>query len=168
MTLSRLIVFWRLPSFQVLYESVKKEQFKVPDGEKALAETFFNPEKQGWLTKEGWDCAVCVLSQGALPKANCVSMCLHDLCLLCCGQHFRSAALSDCLSKQHVFDVRQSWWRLNKPLSCKLRKIWWNLPAYRLELTCLHLMKEIGKCVTSPYCITLVEHDTIEVWHPCW
>ena len=38
---------------QELYESVKKEQFKVPDGEKALAETFFNPEKQGWLTKEG-------------------------------------------------------------------------------------------------------------------
>lgn len=26
----------------------------MPDGEKALAETFFNPEKQGWLTKEGW------------------------------------------------------------------------------------------------------------------
>ena len=58
MTLSRLIVLWCLPSFQELYESVKKEQFKVPDGEKALAETFFNPEKQGWLTKEGWDCAM--------------------------------------------------------------------------------------------------------------
>lgn len=36
-----------------LYESVKKEQFKIPDGEGNLAETFFNPEREGWLTKEG-------------------------------------------------------------------------------------------------------------------
>lgn len=35
-----------------LYESIKKEAFKVPDSEK-LAETFFNPEREGWLTKEG-------------------------------------------------------------------------------------------------------------------
>ncbi len=39
-----------------MYEDVKKEKFKVPgggDGGGALAETFFNPEKQGWLMKEG-------------------------------------------------------------------------------------------------------------------
>ena len=30
-----------------------KEEFKVPDGEGGLAETFFNPEREGWLTKEG-------------------------------------------------------------------------------------------------------------------
>jgi cytohesin len=37
------------------YENVKKEEFKIPDSEGGggLAETFFNPEKQGWLTKEG-------------------------------------------------------------------------------------------------------------------
>ena len=38
---------------QDLYEQVKKEEFKVPDGEGGLAETFFNPEREGWLTKEG-------------------------------------------------------------------------------------------------------------------
>lgn len=38
---------------QSLYEDVKKEEFKVPDGEGGLAETFFNPEREGWLTKEG-------------------------------------------------------------------------------------------------------------------
>ena len=39
-----------------MYEDVKKEKFKVPGGAGgggALAETFFNPEKQGWLMKEG-------------------------------------------------------------------------------------------------------------------
>lgn len=36
-----------------MYESVKKEEFKVPGGEGDLAETFFNPEREGWLTKEG-------------------------------------------------------------------------------------------------------------------
>ena len=45
-------VFYPSPS-QELYESVKKEQFKIPDGEGNLAETFFNPEREGWLTKEG-------------------------------------------------------------------------------------------------------------------
>lgn len=40
---------------QEFYENVKKEEFKVPDSEGGggLAETFFNPEKEGWLTKEG-------------------------------------------------------------------------------------------------------------------
>ncbi len=38
---------------QDLYEQVKKEEFKVPDGEGGLAETFFNPEREGWLMKEG-------------------------------------------------------------------------------------------------------------------
>jgi len=32
---------------------VKREEFKVPGGEGNLAETFFNPEREGWLTKEG-------------------------------------------------------------------------------------------------------------------
>ena len=38
---------------QELYDNVKKEEFKVPGGEGGLAETFFNPEREGWLTKEG-------------------------------------------------------------------------------------------------------------------
>ena len=38
---------------QELYENVKREEFKVPGGEGNLAETFFNPEREGWLTKEG-------------------------------------------------------------------------------------------------------------------
>ena len=32
---------------------VKREQFKVPGGEGNLAETFFSPQREGWLTKEG-------------------------------------------------------------------------------------------------------------------
>jgi len=36
-----------------LYENVTREEFKVPGGEGNLAETFFNPEREGWLTKEG-------------------------------------------------------------------------------------------------------------------
>ena len=39
--------------FKELFESVKKEEFRVPEGEGGLAETFFNPEREGWLTKEG-------------------------------------------------------------------------------------------------------------------
>ena len=31
---------------------MEKEEFKVPDGEGGLAETFFNPERGGWLMKE--------------------------------------------------------------------------------------------------------------------
>ena len=38
---------------QDLFENVRKEEFKIPDGEGNLAETFFNPEREGWLTKEG-------------------------------------------------------------------------------------------------------------------
>lgn len=38
---------------QELFENVRKEEFKIPDGEGNLAETFFNPEREGWLTKEG-------------------------------------------------------------------------------------------------------------------
>jgi hypothetical protein len=43
---------------KAFYENVKKEEFKIPDSEGGggLAETFFNPEKQGWLTKEGRLC----------------------------------------------------------------------------------------------------------------
>jgi cytohesin len=35
-----------------LYESIKRKAFEVPD-QSQLAETFFNPEREGWLTKEG-------------------------------------------------------------------------------------------------------------------
>ena len=38
---------------QELFENVRKEEFKIPDGDGNLAETFFNPEREGWLTKEG-------------------------------------------------------------------------------------------------------------------
>ena len=50
------VVYRSKPSIfpvQELYDNVKKEEFKVPDGEGGLAETFFNPEREGWLTKEG-------------------------------------------------------------------------------------------------------------------
>jgi cytohesin len=35
-----------------LYASIKREKFQVPD-EDQFAEMFFNPEREGWLTKEG-------------------------------------------------------------------------------------------------------------------
>ena len=54
--LSIHLSIYSLISQKELYENVKREKFKVPGVEEGggnLAETFFNPEKQGWLTKEG-------------------------------------------------------------------------------------------------------------------
>ncbi|XP_070579908.1 cytohesin-1-like isoform X1 [Ptychodera flava] len=37
-----------------LYESIKKEPFKIPDDDgNDLTHTFFNPDKEGWLLKQG-------------------------------------------------------------------------------------------------------------------
>jgi cytohesin len=37
-----------------LYESISKEPFKIPEDDGSdLTQTFFNPGRQGWLTKEG-------------------------------------------------------------------------------------------------------------------
>ena len=195
----------------------------MPDGEKALAETFFNPEKQGWLTKEGWGLCYKVVVYVCLHKQLSqkqivfsvdtwlVFAMLWTWFSFCCTfrllgftcvsvmvvQHGQSTILSQWASKtfkafflctdrlfslgfekvtvhkHYVFEVRRSWWRLNKPLSCKLRKmiaqlavriavasgkVQWNLVAWRRFL----------KCVIGPYCIILVEHDMIEVWHLCW
>lgn len=40
--------------FQNLYESIKNEQFKIPEDDgNDITRTFFNPDREGWLTKEG-------------------------------------------------------------------------------------------------------------------
>jgi len=37
-----------------LYESIKKEPFKIPEDDgNDLMHTFFNPVKEGWLWKQG-------------------------------------------------------------------------------------------------------------------
>lgn len=37
-----------------LYESIKNEQFKIPEDDgNDITRTFFNPDREGWLTKEG-------------------------------------------------------------------------------------------------------------------
>lgn len=39
-----------------LYESIKKVPFKIPeDGDNDLTATFYNPDKEGWLLKQGMD-----------------------------------------------------------------------------------------------------------------
>jgi len=39
---------------QSLYESIKKEPFKIPEDDgNDLMHTFFNPDKEGWLWKQG-------------------------------------------------------------------------------------------------------------------
>jgi len=39
---------------QSLYESIKKEPFKIPEDDgNDLMHTFFNPVKEGWLWKQG-------------------------------------------------------------------------------------------------------------------
>ena len=40
--------------FQNIYESIKKEPFKFPEDDgNDLMHTFFNPDKEGWLWKQG-------------------------------------------------------------------------------------------------------------------
>lgn len=40
--------------FQSLYESIKTEPFKIPEDDgNDLMHTFFNPDKEGWLWKQG-------------------------------------------------------------------------------------------------------------------
>lgn len=39
---------------QSLYESIKTEPFKIPEDDgNDLMHTFFNPDKEGWLWKQG-------------------------------------------------------------------------------------------------------------------
>ena len=39
---------------QSLFESIKNEQFKIPEDDgNDITRTFFNPDREGWLTKEG-------------------------------------------------------------------------------------------------------------------
>ena len=39
---------------QSLYDSIKKEPFKIPEDDgNDLTHTFFNPDKEGWLLKQG-------------------------------------------------------------------------------------------------------------------
>ena len=41
-------------SMQSIYESIKKEPFKFPEDDgNDLMHTFFNPDKEGWLWKQG-------------------------------------------------------------------------------------------------------------------
>lgn len=48
---------------QSLYESIKTEPFKIPEDDgNDLMHTFFNPDKEGWLWKQGnsfVDCVTC-------------------------------------------------------------------------------------------------------------
>jgi hypothetical protein len=51
---------------QSLYESIKTEPFKIPEDDgNDLMHTFFNPDKEGWLWKQGEfplnHCPVCNL-----------------------------------------------------------------------------------------------------------
>jgi len=48
---------------QDLYNNIKKEPFKIPEDDgNDLMHTFFNPVKEGWLSKQGnslrslWQC----------------------------------------------------------------------------------------------------------------
>ena len=40
-------------AFQGLYANIEKEPFKFPEDEDGLSFTFVNPERNGWLVKEG-------------------------------------------------------------------------------------------------------------------
>jgi hypothetical protein len=43
---------------QSLYESIKTEPFKIPEDDgNDLMHTFFNPDKEGWLWKQGKLCS---------------------------------------------------------------------------------------------------------------
>ena len=36
-----------------MYDGIKASPFKIPDDDDNASITFFNPERDGWLTKEG-------------------------------------------------------------------------------------------------------------------
>ncbi len=42
-----------MPFLQYLYDNIKTSPFKVPDDAENSSIAFFNPERDGWLTKEG-------------------------------------------------------------------------------------------------------------------
>jgi hypothetical protein len=45
---------WNHSVLQSLYESIKTEPFKIPEDDgNDLMHTFFNPDKEGWLWKQG-------------------------------------------------------------------------------------------------------------------
>lgn len=51
--------------FQSLYESIKNEQFKIPEDDgNDITRTFFNPDREGWLIKEGNGMFVFFLKKG--------------------------------------------------------------------------------------------------------
>lgn len=53
--------------FQNLYESIKNEQFKIPEDDgNDITRTFFNPDREGWLTKEGNEMLFFFLKNGSL------------------------------------------------------------------------------------------------------
>lgn len=47
-----MVSCFRLPLMQGLYDSIKSNPFKIPDGDGSTS-AFVNPERNGWLVKEG-------------------------------------------------------------------------------------------------------------------
>ena len=53
-----VMFLFTLLSLQSIYESIKKEPFKFPEDDgNDLMHTFFNPDKEGWLWKQGTYCS---------------------------------------------------------------------------------------------------------------
>lgn len=49
-----ILLFTSFSFLQSLYESIKTEPFKIPEDDgNDLMHTFFNPDKEGWLWKQG-------------------------------------------------------------------------------------------------------------------
>ena len=55
---------------QKLYESIKSTPFKIPEDEDGLSFTCFNPERNGWLVKEGVCLLVCLYVCLAFARAS--------------------------------------------------------------------------------------------------
>lgn len=64
--------------FQSIFESIKKEPFKIPEDDgNDLNNTFFNPDKEGWLWKQGIAMIQCIYAYftSSLSEACKLTIC---------------------------------------------------------------------------------------------
>jgi len=72
-----------LPHRQTLYESIKTNEFKIPDDDGAVFDTFVDPERTGYLVKEVsrrsmFRCSMCEDLYVCGMYVHCTCACVSD------------------------------------------------------------------------------------------
>jgi len=97
-----MLILWS----QSLYESIKKEPFKIPEDDgNDLMHTFFNPVKEGWLWKQGlcsfvspWSVSECTSVVGSLLSLCCLCQWLAVVKCFCVWCRYLTALGRDAVS----------------------------------------------------------------------